>query len=89
MDNVATIYFQNQKKLTPKQVRWQDFLAKLDYVMAYKPGQANVVVDSLSHKTEFAFISQLECNILDHVKEGLEHDSLTKSLMELVHEGKT
>ena len=26
-DNMATSYFLKQKKLTPKQIRWQDFLA--------------------------------------------------------------
>ncbi|KAK3038626.1 hypothetical protein RJ639_027289 [Escallonia herrerae] len=30
-DNIATSYFQSQKKLSPKQVRWQDFLAEFDY----------------------------------------------------------
>lgn len=29
-DNVATSYFQTQKKLSPKQARWQDFLAEFD-----------------------------------------------------------
>ena len=28
-DNVATSYFQTQKKLSPKQARWKDFLARL------------------------------------------------------------
>uniref|UniRef100_A0A803NAQ1 Reverse transcriptase RNase H-like domain-containing protein n=1 Tax=Chenopodium quinoa TaxID=63459 RepID=A0A803NAQ1_CHEQI len=32
-NNVATSYFQNQKKLSPKQARWQDFLADFDYAM--------------------------------------------------------
>ena len=41
-DNVATSYFQIQKKLTPKQARWQDFLAEFDYVMEYKLGCANL-----------------------------------------------
>ena len=26
-DNVATSYFQSQKKITPKQARWQDFIS--------------------------------------------------------------
>ncbi|KAK3005507.1 hypothetical protein RJ639_016066 [Escallonia herrerae] len=30
-DNIATSYFQSQKKLSPKQARWQDFLAEFDY----------------------------------------------------------
>lgn len=44
-ENVATIYFHSQNKITPKQARWQDFLAKFDYVVENKPGRGNIVVD--------------------------------------------
>ena len=50
-DNVATSYFQTQKKLSPKQARWQDFLAELDMVLEYKPGRT---ADALSRKAELA-----------------------------------
>ncbi|KAI4331788.1 hypothetical protein L6164_016743 [Bauhinia variegata] len=53
-DNVATSYFQTQKKLSPNQARWQDFLAKFDYELQYKTGKANVVADALSRKDELA-----------------------------------
>ena len=46
-DNVATSYFQSQKKITPKQARLQDFLAEFDYVKEYKQGKGNVMVDTL------------------------------------------
>ncbi|XP_048136592.1 uncharacterized protein LOC125315480 [Rhodamnia argentea] len=49
-DNVATSYFRTQKKLSPKRARWQDFLAKFDYVLEYKPGKANSVADAPSRK---------------------------------------
>ncbi|GKV50067.1 hypothetical protein SLEP1_g56783 [Rubroshorea leprosula] len=88
-DNVATSYFQRQKKLTPKQARWQDFLAEFDYVMEYKPRRANVVADALSRKATFAFISRPEGDLLDRVKEGLARDPFAKSLMEVAREGKT
>lgn len=32
-DNVVTSYFHIQKKLSLKQVRWQDFFAEFDYVL--------------------------------------------------------
>ncbi|CAL8092009.1 unnamed protein product [Prunus armeniaca] len=35
-DNVVTSYFQSQQKLSPKQARWQDFLAEFDYKLEYK-----------------------------------------------------
>ncbi|XP_054800138.1 uncharacterized protein LOC129304486 [Prosopis cineraria] len=56
-DNVATSYFQTQKKLSPKQARWQDFLAEFDYWLEYKPGKVNVVADALSKKAELATLS--------------------------------
>ncbi|CAM8905253.1 unnamed protein product [Rhodiola kirilowii] len=46
--NVATSYFNTQNKLSPKQARWQDFLAEFDMVFEYKPGKVNVVADALS-----------------------------------------
>ncbi|XP_078446358.1 uncharacterized protein LOC144715301 [Wolffia australiana] len=52
-DNVATSCFESQKKLTPKEPRWQDFLAELDFDLKYKPGRANQVADALN-KTEKA-----------------------------------
>ncbi|PKI43755.1 hypothetical protein CRG98_035861 [Punica granatum] len=51
-DNIATSYFQTQKKLSPKQARWQDFLAEFDFVMEYKPGRTNVVADALSRRED-------------------------------------
>nr|GEU71346.1 hypothetical protein VITISV_029702 [Tanacetum cinerariifolium] len=49
-DNIAKSYFQTQKKLSPKQAHWQDFLAKFDYQLEYKKGKANVVAEALSSK---------------------------------------
>ena len=88
-DNVATSYFQNQKKISPKQARWQDFLAEFDYIMEYKPGKTNVIADALSRKAELATLSRVTCDFADRIKEGLNQDLLTKNLMEMAREGKT
>ncbi|KAE8690692.1 cytochrome P450 78A7-like [Hibiscus syriacus] len=88
-DNVATSYFQTQKKLSPKQARWQDFLAEFDYTLEYKPGKTNVVVDALSRKTELATISLAKGTVLERIKEGLEQDPLTRELVKLASDGKT
>ncbi|KAH9657201.1 Endonuclease [Citrus sinensis] len=89
-DNVATSYFQTQKKLSPKQARWQDFLAKFDYRLEYKPGKANVVADALSRKAELVTLSmsQSKSDLVSRIKEGLQQDPLTKDLLEKVLEGK-
>ena len=89
-DNVATSYFQTQKKLSPKQARWQDFLAEFDYTLEYKPGSVNHVADALSRKAELASMtSQPQGDIMDLLREGLQHDPMAKSLIALAHEGKT
>ncbi|GJR85442.1 cytochrome P450 78A7-like protein [Tanacetum coccineum] len=77
-DNIATSYFQTQKKLSPKQARWQDFLAEFDYQLEYKPGKANVVADALSRKAEFAAITQAQFFLQDRIKRAILkecHDS--------------
>jgi len=88
-DNVATSYFQTQKKLTPKQARWQDFLAEFDYVMEYKPGRANLVADGLSRKSELDDISQPQSNLQDRIKHGLQRDTLAQTIIQLIKEGTT
>ncbi|KAJ4717218.1 Retrotransposon protein, putative, Ty3-gypsy subclass [Melia azedarach] len=90
-DNVATSYFQTQKKLSPKQARWQDFLAEFDYDLRYKPGKANVVADALSRKATLAVVnlSMPEGTLVGRIKEGLTQDPLAKSIVALVNEGKT
>ncbi|KAG8391561.1 hypothetical protein BUALT_Bualt01G0200400 [Buddleja alternifolia] len=80
---------ETQKKLSPKQARWQDFLAEFDYVLEYKPGKANVVADALSRKAELAAISLAKGNVHEKIKEGLEHDPMAQELMRLAKEGKT
>lgn len=59
-DNVATSYFQTQRKLSPKPACWQDFLVEFDCSLEYKPGKANVVADTLSRKAELAAVSQVK-----------------------------
>ncbi|KAL9250909.1 Retrovirus-related Pol polyprotein from transposon 17.6-like protein [Drosera capensis] len=80
-DNVATSYFQTQKKLTPKQARWQVFLAEFDFEFTYKPGKANLVADALSHKAALAAISKPQSTLLERIKEGLEQDPMAKSVV--------
>jgi hypothetical protein len=48
-DNVATSDFQTHKKLSPKQARWQDFLAEFYFQFEY--GRMNQVADALSRKS--------------------------------------
>ncbi|XP_020101642.1 uncharacterized protein LOC109719402 [Ananas comosus] len=88
-DNVATSYFQSQKKLSPKQARWQDFLAEFDMEMQYKPGKENRVADALSRKAELAAVWQLQGTLRDRLRSGTNEDPIAQNLVQLVKEGKT
>ncbi|KAK2977406.1 hypothetical protein RJ640_009957 [Escallonia rubra] len=88
-DNIATSCCQSRRKLSPKQARWQDFLAEFDYVMEYKPGKANLVTDALSRKAKLAAMSKAKGDILEGIKEGMEHDPLARKLLKLAESGQT
>ena len=70
-DNVANTFFKTQKKLSPKQARWQEFLAEQDFVWEHKPGKHNQVVDALSRKEVFVVVysnSKLETDFYDRIR---------------------
>ncbi|XP_075084628.1 uncharacterized protein LOC142167942 [Nicotiana tabacum] len=70
--------------------RWQDFLTEFDYSLEYKSGKANVVADALSRKAVLVpIISTASSNILDAIKQGMQHDPVTKQLLDLASQGKT
>lgn len=89
IDNVATSYFQIQKKLSPKQAHWQDFLAEFHYWLEYKPRKTNIVANALSQKAELTLISQPKSSLLYCIKQGLPQDPLAKNITTLVNECKT
>lgn len=87
--NVATSYFQSQKKLTPKQARWQDFIAEFDYELEYKPRKANVVANALSRKAELVVITRTEGDTINQIREGMTHDHVARQLIGMAKEGTT
>ena len=65
--------------------------------MEYKPGKANVMVDTLSQKVEHVNViqseskgqaSRLHSNFLSKIRDGLYSDSQAAMLMQLIKEGK-
>ena len=53
-DNTVVSHFLTQPKLTPKQARWQEFLAEFDFYFEHKAGRLNQAADALSRKAELA-----------------------------------
>jgi hypothetical protein len=65
-DNVANTFFHSQKKLSPKQARWQEFLQEYDFMWEHKPGRHNLVADALSRKSvdeTVAALSRVESDL--------------------------
>ncbi len=85
-DNVAMSYFDTQKKLRPKQARWQELLAEFDCTLKYKPGKINVVADT---RSRFFFqCSPVEGDIFQQIRAETEKDVVTSRLLQ-VREGVT
>lgn len=70
-------YFQIQKKPTPKQIRWQEFLTEFDLSLEYKIENTNIITDALSKKAELIDTSvqisetQVEGTLLARINEGM------------------
>lgn len=80
IDNVTASYFNTQKKLTPKQARWQDFLAKFDFTLRYKLGHANAVANALSHQGISTYLTTMLAatgDIIDAIRSAYLTDPTT------------
>lgn len=96
-ENVATSDFLIQKKVTPKQGRWQTNLPSLiDIVLEYKLGRTNQVADALSRKAELAAFkceavaatSKVTSTLPHRIRDGLEKGP-ARSLLHQAKECKT
>ena len=90
IDNIANTFFKTQKKLSPKQARWQEFLAEYDFMWEHKLGKPNQVADALSRKEVFVAvysISKLETDFYDRIRLCAANDSLYVKWMGQVQEG--
>ncbi|KAG6517981.1 hypothetical protein ZIOFF_021381 [Zingiber officinale] len=89
-DNIANTFFATQKKLSPKQARWQEFLAEYDFAWEHKPGKHNQVVDALSRKEVFATfysISRVESDMMERIKAVAASDTAYGKLVQQVRDG--
>ena len=68
-DHESLKHLKSQHKLNKRHARWVEFIETFPYVIRYKQGKENVVVDALSRR--YALISSLDAKFLDfeHIKE--------------------
>ncbi|RVW70702.1 hypothetical protein CK203_062018 [Vitis vinifera] len=88
-DNVANTFFKTQKKLSPRQAQWQEFLADFKFERLHRPGRHNTVDDALSRKKVIAYIMALSKVISDFnekIKLAAEQEAYGR-LMQQVKEG--
>lgn len=89
-DNVANTYFKTQRKLTPKQARWQEFLAEFYFEWLHRPGRENAVADALSRKEvgEYvAAITTVTSDFREKIREESLNDPTFLTLKKRVEEG--
>ena len=90
INNVANTFFNTQKKLSPKQARWQELLQKYDFVWEHKPGKHDEVADALSRKQVQEYVAALtkvESNFVDRIKDSVKLDATNQKLMQDVTAG--
>ena len=83
-DNVANTFFNTQKKLSPKQVWWQELLQEYDFVWEHKPGKHNQVADALSRKQVQEYVTiltRVESDFVERIKKSSKLDATYQKLM--------
>ena len=68
-DHESLKHLKGQHKLNRRHARWVEFIKTFPYVIHYKQGKENIVVDALSRK--YVLISTLNAKLLgfEHIKE--------------------
>ncbi|KZV51417.1 hypothetical protein F511_20581 [Dorcoceras hygrometricum] len=89
-DNVANTYFKTQKKLTPKQARWQEFLSEFDFQWVHKAGKHNEVADALSRKSVQDYVAALtviDSDFCGRIRDASLLDQVYQKLIDQVRNG--
>ncbi|VFQ82070.1 unnamed protein product [Cuscuta campestris] len=86
-NNVAKTYFKMQKKLSPKQAQWMEFLDEFDYDWVHRPGRHNVVADALSGKAVEEYVAAMvmvQSNMVDLIRDVAKNDPKYQKFAEQV-----
>ena len=62
-DHQSLRYLSTQPHLSPRQIRWSEFLQQFEYEIEYKQGKFNVVADALSRRSDLQVNSINESSI--------------------------
>jgi hypothetical protein len=62
-DHQSLRYLSTQPHLSPRQIRWSEFLQQFDYEIEYKPGKLNVAADALSRREDLQNLPQTSSSL--------------------------
>jgi hypothetical protein len=81
-DHAPLVHFQNQRDLTPRQIRWNEYLSRFDTTIRHIPGITNSAADALSRypyvqaSVNSTSVIEFDEEILNSVRRTLPGDSL-------------
>ncbi|KAK3010650.1 hypothetical protein RJ639_011815 [Escallonia herrerae] len=87
-DNTVVSHFLSQSKLTSKQARWQELLAEFNFMLEYRAGSTNSVVDALSRRAKLDQIAELPSTSERRSRRPYQ-DPVAQQLLKLIESGKT
>jgi hypothetical protein len=73
-DHESLKYLKGQSKLNHRHAKWVEFMESFSYVIKYKKGQVNMVIDALSRR--FALISMLNARLMGFEQEKEQYAML-------------
>ncbi|KAL0305330.1 UNVERIFIED_CONTAM: hypothetical protein Sangu_3037600 [Sesamum angustifolium] len=88
-DNVANTYFKMQRKLSPKQARWQEFLGEFDFEWVHRPSKHNNMADALSRKLVKEYVAALTVVKSDFLNQIWKSSKTDEGYLKLVEQVKS
>lgn len=94
-DHKSLKYLESQPHLSPRQVRWSEFLQQFDLEIEYQQGKSNVVADALSRRVDHANDQKLNLvnsgistinwgdTLLQQIKEGYQQDEECRRMISM------
>ncbi|KAK2970804.1 hypothetical protein RJ640_001171 [Escallonia rubra] len=101
IENTAVSHFLSQSKLTSKQARWQELLAKFNFMLEYRACSTNSVADALSRRAKLDQValmamnaivradSRVAINIGKKIRKAFTRDPVAQQLLKLIESDKT
>ena len=73
-DDESLKHLKGQNKLNKRHAKWSEFLKSFVYIIKYKQGKENIVVDVLSRR--YILLNTLDAKLrsFEHIKELYAHD---------------